>query len=76
MTFTNPVQDRLDKLSDTEAQARRLLDRTLRLAGLRLDHHRPAGAALRLAVCFHRRADQAAAEEDDCVTHLERMDGR
>jgi len=76
VTSTNPVQDRLDELDQQEASARVLLERTLRLAGRRLDHHRDSGPALRLAVGFHRRAEGAAAELDYAVAYLERTDGR
>lgn len=76
MTSHNPVQDRLDELDGQEASARVLLERTLRLAGRRLDHHRDGGPALRLAVGFHRRAEHAAAELDDTIAYLERTNGR
>ncbi|MGW4995868.1 hypothetical protein ACWEQ3_51505 [Streptomyces mirabilis] len=75
MTSQNPVQDRLDELDGQETSARVLLERTLRLAGRRLDHHRDSGPVLRLAVGFHRRAEHAAAELDSCIAHLERTDG-
>ncbi|MFG3205303.1 hypothetical protein [Streptomyces sp. NPDC048192] len=76
MTSQNPVQDRLDELWDTETTARRLLERTLHLAGRRLEHQRDGGPALQLAVRFHRRATLAAAEHDDTIAYLHRMDGR
>ncbi|MGW1365347.1 hypothetical protein ACWCQP_49540 [Streptomyces chartreusis] len=76
MTSGNPVQDRLDELDGQETSARVLLERTLRLAGRRLDHHRDGGPVLRLAVRFHRRAEHAAAELDDTIAHLERKNGR
>ncbi|MGW3985252.1 hypothetical protein [Streptomyces mirabilis] len=76
MTSQNPVQDRLDELDGQEASARVLLERTLRLAGRRLDHHRTTGPVLRLAVGFHRRAEHAAAELACAITYLERTDGR
>jgi hypothetical protein len=76
VTWVNPVQDRLDELDEREASARRLLERTLRLAGRILDRDRPTGPALRLAVGFHRRAEGAAAELDDTIAYLERTDGR
>ena len=76
MTSKNPVQDRLDELDGQEVSARVLLERTLRLAGRRLDHHRATGPALRLAVRFHRRAAHAAAELDRTIAYLERTDGR
>ncbi|WP_338672611.1 hypothetical protein V1460_06210 [Streptomyces sp. SCSIO 30461] len=76
MTSGNPVQDRLDELDDQEASARLLLERTLRLAGRMLDHERPTGPALRLAVRFHRRAEGAATELDDTIAYLERNNGR
>ncbi|WP_331749802.1 hypothetical protein OG963_42950 (plasmid) [Streptomyces sp. NBC_01707] len=71
MTSGNSVRDRLDELDDQETSARLLLERRLRLAGRRLDHHRATGPALRLAVRFHRRA-----EHDTAIAHLERTDGR
>ncbi|MDX3772119.1 MULTISPECIES: hypothetical protein [unclassified Streptomyces] len=40
MTSGNSVQDRLDEFDDQETSARLLLERTLRLTGRRLDHHR------------------------------------
>ncbi|MEU3343030.1 hypothetical protein [Streptomyces sp. NPDC006668] len=76
MTSGNPVQDRLDELDAREASGRLLLERTLRLAGRRLDHDRSTGPALRLAVGFHRRAEGAAAELDGTIAYLERTDGR
>lgn len=76
MTSGNQVQERLDELDAREASARRLLERTLRLAGRRLDHHRDSGPALRLAVGFHRRAEHAAAELDHAIAYLKRTDGR
>jgi hypothetical protein len=76
VTSEDPIQDRLDELWDTETTARRLLERTLHLAGRRLDHQRDGGPALRLAVRFHRRAEHAAAEHDDCIAYLERTNGR
>jgi hypothetical protein len=76
VTSQNPVQDRLDELDGQETSARLLLERTLRLAGRRLDHHRATGPALRLAVRFHRRAEHAAAEPDRTIAYLERTDGR
>ncbi|MFG2583450.1 hypothetical protein [Streptomyces malaysiensis] len=76
MTSDNPVQDRLDELDGRETSARLLLERTLRLAGRRLDHERPTGPALRLAVRVHRRAEHAAAELDDTLAYLERENGR
>ncbi|WKK20925.1 hypothetical protein QZH56_37080 (plasmid) [Streptomyces olivoreticuli] len=72
MTSHNPVQERLDELDEREASARQLLERTLRLAGRQLDHDRPGDQVLRLAVCFHRRAEGAAAELDDTIAYLER----
>ncbi|MGW7673986.1 hypothetical protein ACWGJX_44075 [Streptomyces sp. NPDC054775] len=41
-----------------------------------LDHERPTGAALRLAVRFHRRAEHAATELDDTIAYLERNNWR
>jgi hypothetical protein len=76
VTSGNPVQERLDELDEREASARRLLERTLRLAGRRLDHDRATGPVLRLAVRFHRQATRAADELDCTIAYLERTDGR
>ncbi|MER7817395.1 hypothetical protein [Streptomyces sp. NPDC096153] len=76
MTSGNPLQDRLDELDEQEASARVLLERTLRLAGCRLDHHRDSGPALRLAVGLHRQAKHAAAELACAFAYLERTNGR
>ncbi|MDJ0347621.1 hypothetical protein [Streptomyces sp. PH10-H1] len=76
MISGNPVQERLDELDERETSARRLLERTLRLAARRHDHQRAAGPALHLALRFHRRAVRAADELDHAIAHLERLDGR
>ncbi|MFL4901763.1 hypothetical protein ACJ6WF_00885 [Streptomyces sp. MMS24-I2-30] len=76
MTSGNPVQERLDELDEREALARRLLERTLRLADRIHGHQRDSTPALHLALRFHRRAEGAAAELDDTIAHLERNNGR
>ncbi|MEV6011993.1 hypothetical protein AB0M29_34945 [Streptomyces sp. NPDC051976] len=78
MTGTNPVQDHIDALEADEEAARGLLDRALHLARRQSDRHpapplpESAGRTLRLAVGFHRRAETAAAELDDCINYLKR----
>ncbi|TMR88046.1 hypothetical protein [Nonomuraea basaltis] len=76
------IQDRLWQLENTERQARELARRAFALA-LRLTGGFPArelppsaDGAVRLAVVFHYRAEQAAAELEDCISYLERMDTR
>ncbi|MFG2638901.1 hypothetical protein ACGFX8_35115 [Streptomyces sp. NPDC048362] len=69
MTSGNPVQERLDELDEREASVRWLLERTLRLAGRRLDHDWDSGPALHLALRFHRRATRAADELDYAISY-------
>ncbi|MEU5306954.1 hypothetical protein ACH4YO_41645 [Streptomyces noursei] len=69
----NPVQDHIDRLEAAEDTARELLERVLDLAGGQLDRDaRSATApALRLAVCFHRRARAAASDLASFLNCLE-----
>ncbi|MFK0297526.1 hypothetical protein ACIQU6_44745 [Streptomyces sp. NPDC090442] len=69
----NPVQDHIDRLEVAEDTARQLLERVLDLAGRQLDRNALTtnAPALRLAVCFHRRARTAASDLASFLNYLE-----